>query len=324
MIIPDLTEQELLERVDEYSLFCFYLEFQPVIGAKYKSRLRDGDDMPSFGIFERKTHKTFGGTDWPNEFLWKDQALPGKNCGDIFDLVQVLFKLPTRLNGFWKVCSDFGFGGTYEAVKQLTKVEPIYYPLTKISVQSRAFSKNDLEYWKKYNISEDILKRYNCTAVQYYKLTEEQLYPTAPKQCYAYRIGNRYQLYQPFVAKDRKFRNNWTEIDIPGWEQLQPATLCFNTKSYKDVMCLRSFGYEAVSPRGENILLPKEAIKSLSEKYETVLTLFDNDGKHSADKYPFRQVFVPIETGTKDITDFCAKYGIEETSKLLKQLINGS
>ena len=87
-------------------------------------------------------------------------------------------------------------------------------------------------------------------------------------------------------------------------------------------MCLRSFGYNAVAPRGENILLPQEHITVLSNSFETVIILFDNDGIHSADKYPFEQVFVPLESGTKDITDFCAKYGVEATRTLLKEMID--
>lgn len=324
MIIPDITEQQLLERVDEYSLFCFYLEFQPVLGSKYRSKLRPNDTDPSFGVFERKTHKTYGGKDFPNEFLWKDQGLPGKNFGDIFDLVQILFNLPTRLNALWKICADFGLGESYEVEKQLIKIDPIRVPPTKITIQSREFLDRDLKYWKKYNITPEILKEYNCTAVKLYKLNDEQTTASAPYQCYAYRISTRYQLYQPFLPKDRKFRNNWIESDVPGWNQLQRQPICFNTKSYKDVMCLRSFGYNAVSPRGENILLPEGHIKTLEKEFELVITLFDNDGKHSADKYPFPQAFVPLDSGTKDITDFCAKYGNSETSNLLKEMIHGA
>lgn len=326
MEIPTITEQELLERVDEYSLFCFYLEFQPVIGAKYKSRLRvaktdSRDDFASFGIFERKAVKKFGETDYANEYMWKDQGLPGRNYGDIFDLVCRLYGLPHRLNALWKIAGDFGLIDGYE-VKRLAVVPPTSTPPTFIQIQSREFNARDLAYWAKYNITPEILKQYNTTAVKYYKLTEFQEHPTAPSQCYAYRIGTRYQLYQPFVSKDNKFRNNWTEEDIPGWHQQEGTDLCVITKSYKDVMSLRAFGYNAISPRGENIVLPEQAIRVLQQRYRKVLMLFDNDEKHSAGAYPFDAVFIPIESGTKDPTDYCAKYGPVETSKLLKRLID--
>lgn len=319
--MPSYTEQEILERVDEYSLYCFYLEFEPIIGCKYNSKLRTGDEFPSFGVYERTAVRRAGG-DYANEYMWKDQALPGKNYGDIFDLVQIIFNLPSRFNALWKICADFNLGGTYEAQKTLVVIEPVFTPPVRIRVESRPFEQKDFEYWNKYNISLEILQAYNCTAVKYVLYNEFQEIPQAPFQAYAYRIHNRYQIYQPHAPKSCKFRNDWTELHIPGWFQLQGNELCINTKSYKDVMCLRSFGYDAVAPRGENILLPAKAIEVLGQRFKHVVTLFDNDGKHSADSYPFQQIFIPIESGEKDITDYCAKYGKEKTAELLKQLLD--
>lgn len=323
MSIPSVTEQEILERVDEYSLYCFYLEFEPVIGVNYKSVLRDGDDQPSFGVFERTKARYDGGT-FPNEYLWKDQGLgKRRNFGDLFDMVQILFDLPTRAHAVWKIASDFKIGTTesYELPKAFRKVEPVKTPPTRIRVQSRPFNARDLAYWSKYNVTTDILDRYNCTAVKYVFFSDDQLIPTSPLQAYAYRIHNRYQIYQPHAPREYKFRNDWTEFCVPGWQQLTGKELCINTKSCKDVMCLRSFGYDAVSPRSENILLPVEAVSAMKKRFKRIITLFDNDGKHSAHKYEFEQRFIPIESGTKDVSDFCAKYGPEKTAELLKQLL---
>ena len=54
MTLSSVTEQLILERVDEYSLYCYYMGYEPIIGKKYHSPLRKGDDDPSFVIFERK------------------------------------------------------------------------------------------------------------------------------------------------------------------------------------------------------------------------------------------------------------------------------
>jgi hypothetical protein len=321
MMIPSVTEQEILERVDEYSLYCFYLEFEPIIGCKYNSKLRAGDDYPSFGVYERTSVRRSGG-DFINEYMWKDQALPGKNFGDIFDLVKIIYNLPSRFNAIWKVCADFNLGGDYEAQKTLAVVEPVYTPPTRIRIESRAFTTKDLEYWNKYNISQEILEAYSCTAIRCVWFNEFQEIPVMPQQAYAYRIHDRYQIYQPHASKALKFRNDWTELHIPGWFQLQGNELCINTKAFKDVMCLRSFGYDAISPRGENILLPSKAIEVLQRRFKRVVTLFDNDGKHSADSYPFDKIFIPLESKAKDITDYCAMYGREKTAELLKQLLD--
>ena len=68
-------------------------------------------------------------------------------------------------------------------------------------------------------------------------------------------------------------------------------------------------------------MLPPECISYLTRRYKRVVTLFDNDGKHKAEFYPFEEKHVPNEFVQKDITDFCAYYGHEKTSQLLKDLL---
>lgn len=315
----EYSDNDILERVDEYSLYCHYLGFDPLIGKKYSSPLRLGDNDPSFAIFEKK----YSMDSTNSEFLWKDQALPLRGPKDIFDLVVYKFGLDNRLKAYIKVCSDFGLGGaTSMDVESLILKEIQYAEPIEITIKSHDFTRRDLAYWKQYNVSDVLLKHYNTTSIECYWLTKTQQYPSYPKGLgFAYRIFNKYQLYFPFHEKKRKFRNDWVETCIPGLKQLTGTDTCIITKSYKDVMCLRGFGYDAISPRGENIMLPKECIEYLQKRYKRVVTLFDNDGKHKAEFYPFEEVHIPIETGQKDPTDYCSYYGIDATSRLLKEII---
>jgi hypothetical protein len=109
---------------------------------------------------------------------------------------------------------------------------------------------------------------------------------------------------------------------VPGFLQLQyNAPLLIITKSMKDVMVLRSLGYEAISPRGENIMLPPECIEYMKRKYRKILVLFDNDGKHKGDEYEFDKVFVPkLWPNDKDVSDFCYNHGAYETSDMLRSI----
>lgn len=320
MTLSSVTEQSILERVDEYSLYCFYLESQPAIGGIYHSKIRK-DVYPSFGIFEL-TRRPTRAVEYFTQFAWKDNGV-GK-IGDIFDLVQILCTLPTRTDAMFKIATDMGLLEGTIPVTKLEIVEPTRTTVCRIRVETQEFTPQDISYWNQFNISEQILKEYNCRRVKYYFLNEYQPCPYAPKQMYSYRIHDRYQLYQPFEEKSKKFRNDWTEIHIPGITQLQRRDLCIVTKAYKDVMSLRSFGFDAVSPRGENIPLSSRAIEYLQKRYSKVVVLFDNDGKHSAHLYPFPAIEVPIESETKDITDYCKKYGPAETLKLLNKLLYGN
>ena len=93
------------------------------------------------------------------------------------------------------------------------------------------------------------------------------------------------------------------------------------TKSMKDVLCLNSFGYEAIAARGENILLPKECIEYMKKRYNRILVLFDNDMKHKGDEYEFDKIYVPRLWDTdKDTSDFCNNHGKHETADMLRQI----
>lgn len=308
-----LSEEEILERVDEYSLYSFYLGFEPVIGGKCSSPLRDGDLQASFGVFVKKYgHPT------PHDLLWKDSGMKAPNWGDIFYLVQRLYGLETRFEAILKVCADFGFAEGFEAVKVLIKI-PKYKEPSNIRIHSKPFSYVELAYWRQYNITPEILDEYNVTNVDYYFLydsQEEPWYPKAPM--YAYRIFDKYQLYSP---KPKFFANNWTDVCIPGFKQLKGTDLLIITKSMKDIMCLRSFGYDATAPKAENSIPDELFLKYCINRYKRVVTLFDNDGKTSEHLYPFEHLQIPLTLGAKDPTDYCALHGPNKTLSLINNLL---
>lgn len=317
------SEEEILERVDEYTLYCSYLDYEPLIGAKYLSPVRSSmgssklDTDPSFGIYERKYGKGV------HEFMWKDQGL-GKH-GDIFDLVQNLCKLCTRRQAMQQVLVDAGIIPGEKSHVILDPREKKFMGFANISIASQPFSSRDLAYWSRINVDEALLTRYNVKSIKAYWLYEEQAYPRYPKGLgFAYQIWDKYQLYFPWQKKRAKFRTDWIESCVPGFLQLEYSSpLLVITKSYKDVVCLRSFGYEAIAPRGENILLPEECIRYMKTRYERILILFDNDGKHKGDEYEFRKVFVPkIMDTDKDVTDFCTNHGAKATAEMLRQIVS--
>jgi len=313
MDLADLTEVEVLERVDEYSLYSFYLGFEPVVKATYSSPLREGDLRPSFGMFVR----SYGGN-LPHEYLWKDNALPAPNHGDIFDLIRNLYGLETRLEAMVKVACDFQLvEGNFELAKHIQKV-PKIRPAANIRVKSKNWSKEDLDYWQQYNINADLLAKYNTTAVDYYYLYDDQVDPYFPRKMYAYRIYDKYQLYCP---SPKYFTNNWTDSCIPGFQQLESYDLLIITKAMKDVIHLRSLGFESIAPKGENHIPNPQLLEYVKKRYKRVVTLFDNDGKTSEHLYPFEHIQIPLLTGIKDPTDYCAIFGPEKTKELILDLL---
>ncbi len=310
----DLSLSSILNRIDEYGLYCHYLGFDPDIRGTYSSPIREGDDSPSFSFYNA----------YPGagvEFLWKDGAL--NKSGTIATLVQEIYGL-THTDALKKIDSDFKLGftdGNFAATKKLStykkpesKVEAI------ISVNSKdQFTEDGLAFWKSFHITKDILNRYDVTELYGATINGNQL--GYKELAFAYRIGDKYKIYCPYNLKF-KFINNYTNKLAEGFFQLpRKSDTLIITKSMKDVMVLYGLGYEAISPKSETTLLPKQYFKWINTHYRYVRILFDNDMKHNGELYPYEKIYIPIDSECKDVSDFIKKYGKEETKWMLKKIL---
>lgn len=316
-----LSDEAVLERVDEYTLYCKYLGFEPQLRTKYKSRIRTGnsDDSPSFSIFSSNK---------PNrEYFWKDNGGRGES-GDIFKLIMLLHGYTEFKHALQKVDLDFNlnFGSPVPPqTKIVTYLPPEDIPSV-ISIKARAFTKYELDYWNTFGVTQALLTKFKVHSTDLYWLSADQQGGSKPAHghCFAYQIMKRYQIYQPYAPPERKFRQNLTDKDLHGFHQLayEQDTLII-TKSRKDVMTLDSHGFEAVAPRSENTPIAPEYLRYLETKYKHIYTLFDNDGKHRRDFYPinYKHVEIPLSTDCKDPAEHRAKYGEAEFIKLINQIL---
>jgi len=316
-----LSDEAILERVSEYTLYCKYLGFEPELRTKYRSRIRTGnsDEFPSFSIFESHySHR---------EYMWKDSGGRGLS-GDIFQLIKKLMGYQGA-DAYQKVLQkidfDFQLGfGSKEPPKEkiVNYVAPIAIP-AEIRIKSRPFKQVELDYWLQFGVDQELLQRFNTKAVELYWLRKDQPGGSTPRHglCFAYQILNRYQIYQPFAPPDKKFRQSLTDKDLHGFHQLEYSDRkLIITKARKDVMCLTAHGFNAVAPRSENTPIVPEYLRYLEGKYDQIFVLFDNDGKHRADFYPYDQREIPQSTGCKDPAEFRARYGAREFINLIQTL----
>lgn len=327
-------ERVLHELGDEWSAICYYLseaygvDFEPELRKAYNSPIRyeKSDDKPSFSLYVPKNRGIC-------EYMWKDSGL-GKS-GDLFYLVKQLYDLRNDEQVFRKIDEDFGLGlyssstilhdnKKLRIVKPPDNKEPAF-----IRITSKPFSFSGLKYWAKYGLTQSDLIYEDIFEVQYFWTTREQKAPYMPQTlCFAYRIkigeNSFYKLYQPFNP-DFKFIQDYPEQFVEGWLQLEyKQDLLIITKSKKDVAVLRKLGYESVSPKSESTMIQPKQIEWLQQRYKRILILFDNDGKHNGNMYHilygFNLIFIPLESNTKDISDYREKYG-EEKSKALLQIL---
>lgn len=319
-----LSDKAILERVDEYALYSYYLDYEPELGAKYQSPVRDQrntDEISSFSVFPTSSKKA------DNEYLWKDNGTG--QTGNIFRLVGILHGVKDKDKIYRIIDRDFGLGlssGTPINYQIKSQKKPVYRGQCSITVKSRPFRQSDLDWWLEFGITERTLNRYNTSAVEMFWLYKDQKHPKVPADpCYSYRIWSKYKLYRP-KAKNRedKFRNNFTSRHIEGFCQLRyQSDLLIISKSNKENMMFDEFGYESVASHSESNIISPHALKFFESKYKNIVVWYDNDGKHQADKYPdyYDRVFVPTESGEKDPTDFRRRYGEEATYKLITQLL---
>lgn len=310
-------EDEILEEVDEYLLYVFYLGFQPELRVRYKSPVREPgneDVNASWSLFHNTTRLS-------REYAWKDSGTG--EFGDIFKLVMMILKCKNKATALEQIKQDFLFGKGTELARQGISPPKEVDPSC-IRIKSRAFDHEDLTWWMAHTgASQQTLDYFNVKRLKYYWMTKSQNTPSFPgDRCYAYRIYDHYQLYFPHRDRDRRFRNDFTEAHLLGFCQLkyQRDTLII-TKSMKDIITLYSLGFEAVSPRGENTPISQKFIEFLKTKYKYIFTLFDNDGKHRAWAYDCPSIEIPLSTGQKDASDHYLAYGHESTQILITNLI---
>jgi hypothetical protein len=313
-----LSKETILEAVDEYSLYCFYLGFDPELKTRYSSPIRESDPDPSFSMFYN----------WgePCEFLWKDSGQG--NTGDIFFLIKKMFpQLTSNQSVFEKIDTDFKLGFTKGEMtvteKIILKNKPVDKPVTNIRIKSKEFTEEAIAFWESFGVNKHTLHYYDVTQVEYLWTNDYQEVPISPKGlAFAYKELDKFKIYQPY-DREFKFRNNYPNRYIEGFFQLKRTTdLLIITKSRKDVMVLFQLGYESVSPKSENTVMPHQYFTHFAQNYKRVVVLFDNDMKHKGDSYPFEKIYVPLDSGEKDVSDYRRTFGEDATRRMLKDILS--
>ena len=194
-------------------------------------------------------------------------------------------------------------------------------------VKSRPLMRpQDLLFYQQFGISLPTLGRYFTTSLECWWASTNYNIPRWPRGlCFAYRVGSRYQIYQPDADKNWKFRTSLRhEEDVMGLQQLRGRfELLIITKSMKEVMMFDEFGIDAVACASENTPIPQWFFDKVASRYKRVIIWMDNDGKESSEKfYPnYTRVYVPIISKEKDPTDFHKHYGHEDTGRMIKQVL---
>jgi 5S rRNA maturation endonuclease (ribonuclease M5) len=313
--LPDnITLDWILSKVTEYDIYAKYIG-QFKVGMIYNSPFRK-DKNPSFGIYYSKRTK---------QLLFKDHGTG--ECGNVIKFVS-LFTGKTEYNDILSdIVDKLNITNNTKLVSSKQYIPPTE---TVIGVVRQEFTDIDINYWKQFNISINTLKKFNVNSIKYY-LCNGIVKGTYKREnpMYAYKVYNNFKIYRPLADKYTKWRNNLTDYDIQGYEQLpQKGDILFITKSMKDVMCLHEMGIPAVSPSSESTFLPKDVLENLKKRFKSIILLFDRDSsgcKNSIkiyNQYKIKPLFVNKKFNSKDLSDAIKNNGFDTMKKWILKEIN--
>jgi hypothetical protein len=303
-----LDEDTILERVDAFSIYSFYIGAELELKTAYPSPLRDDDDVPSFNLYQYK-----------GEIFFKDHALA--ESGTVFKFVKLMFGYKTLLDAYTRINLDFCLeliGGNTEipctGVKAtLSSSFKEKESVQEIRIHSKPkYSKEFIQFWKKWGIKLSLMESYFITEVnnvQY--IYNKRTIVVYPKDfTIAYRIYQKYKIYTPYGDKMKKFLNNFPITYIEGYLQLEYKNdFLIITKSTKEILFFRShFNWDAIAGKSETTMIRRYMMLRLVQKYKYIFIWLDNDvaGQKSQraylEEYPFLiPIYYMVEK--KDPTD---------------------
>ena len=236
------------------------------------------------------------------------------------------------------IAEDFGYLSKAEdrpAVKiKVSNVKLEEKTETLIQIKPKAFSEQELKWWKGFGVTEKTLKKYKVFSCDSIFLNGDYFSSSSPRvPIYGYYCGkkNGQELWRIYFPSKRSFRflSNVGKSYIQGAKQLpKTGDVLLITKSQKDVMLAYELGIPAIAPCSEVLFLSNKQIQHLKKRFKTIVICYDTDitGIHNLKqikvKHPdLHTFFIPRKYGVKDISDFFKKYGEEETRRLAGELL---
>ena len=303
-----LDVHNIMKLVDSYSIYSFYLGFEPETRTRYSSPLREGDNNPSFSIYFSKYNEDI--------LMFKDSTT-GK-FGGVFKFVSLLLGLDLR-ETLLQINSDFelGLAGTQRGdfEKKIVKKLKLVKTAVKIGITARSESKEFLAYWDVLDITERIRKMYFTreVALIHFENPDFKSVITPKSLCISYEINGFYKTYQPKGDKMYKFRNDYPTNYVEGLQQFKfEKEFAIITKATKDAMFYRQhFDFDACAGTSENTMISPYVMNThLKPKFKRVYIMLDSDGPGLAaqlkyvNEYPWLiPIILPDFYGKKDLTD---------------------
>lgn len=322
---PDITKEFLQSKYSDETYFEHYLGF-PVTKKLFTSVLRS-DKKPTCSFYRNKN----------GDLIYKDFG-----TGDSFNfigLVMEMFNL-NYYQAITKIASDFGLIKTNvvsvkaeikESSSKILDTGPTY-----IQVTTKLFSEEELDWWNKFGIEQELLDKYKVFSCEHVFINGRLSVSSTPNNyIFGYYFGtdNGRELWKIYMPLRKKFRflNNISMDVLQGYEQLpESGPLLVITKSMKDSIVLNRLGIPAVAPNSEVLIISQEQMDEFHKRFKYIVFYWDRDyaGVTNLQKirktYPECAYFINPKNTAKDLSDCVEKFGLryvrDQIPKYLKQL----
>lgn len=226
--------------------------------------------------------------------------------------------------------------GVQKPVEVIKEIPKITNSITVLGAEIKEYSQEEINWWKQYGITTDILKKFNVFSVKTVFLNG-RIVSTANSNrfIFGYYLGCKeeteiWKIYFPLENKHSSYRflTNGKDSVIQGWRQLpKNGEFVVITKSMKDLMLYYKFGIPAIAPNSENVFLSENKLNDLVSRFNNIVVHFDNDQaginamRKLKKKYPFfTYTFIP-RGDSKDLSDYYKEHGEEKTLELINNFI---
>jgi energy-coupling factor transporter ATP-binding protein EcfA2 len=315
------------------------------VGKSFKSPFYNDNKASCYVYLDKKSNiykfKDFGDAEYSGDCFFFVGKIFGYSCEDRSDFYKILEVIDLELS-LNTIGQELKIQNIIEknkgTVLLANKIKSIHDGFetakNKLPIQYKEFTIRELDYWGKYGIKLDTLKRYNVQSIESYngisKDGREFLLTSSPEQpIYGYQ-GRRYtKLYRPFSKLRFLYTGEITENYIFGFEQLPVrGDILFITGGEKDVLSLASHGLNAICLNSETAHIPKNLLRGLNYRFKHITLLYDVDdtGKNSMDKLTKEYKSFKIKSllltlaGTKQEKDVSDFFRLKHTSEDLMML----
>jgi hypothetical protein len=336
------TKKQLLERISEAEIFRHYVPgFSPTRKKNYTSPFSESDKTPSLSIYRDGS-------------IWKFKSQNTGHQGDVFqfvadiknidckaDFAKVIEAIETDLGNIPQVLETPPLEGLGEAANKSKNI--------KISFEPK-LTKEFVDYFLQYKISETILNELNVCQVKYHEFIAatgklckfDYRKSNQLAVCYHAKLLNGHfpsplgeggqrpdeayiKIYFPAIEGKQKKAfgfKNFTKQNIFGRWTDGPQNL-FIAAGEKDCLALISNGFEAVSFQSENHIPDQQQIDLY--KIKTVFLVYDNDAAGEASSKKICELTgwhnLKLPKGIKDTADFFREKTADDFTEIINRFI---